>query len=58
MRMVRWKCGIKVKDRFPHKEFREIRNRWHNIGITAEQAALVWACVAKRKCLGEYVYGV
>jgi len=24
MRMVRWMCGIKVKDRFPSKEWREI----------------------------------
>jgi len=26
-RMVRWMCGIMVKDRFPSKELREIRNR-------------------------------
>ena len=38
---------------------REIRYRWHNIGITAEQAAMIWACVAKRRwCLGEEMYGV
>jgi len=27
MRMVRWMCGIKLKDRFPSKELRETRYR-------------------------------
>jgi len=29
MRMVRWLCGVKLKDRFPRERFpeREIRNR-------------------------------
>jgi len=27
MRMVTWMCGIKLKDRFPSKELREIRYR-------------------------------
>jgi len=49
MRMVRWMCGVKVKDRFPSKELREIRNRRHGIGITAKQAAVVWVYVAKRR---------
>ena len=49
MRMVRWMCGIKLKDRFPSKELRETRYRRHSIGITAEQAALVWACAAKSR---------
>ena len=55
MRMVRWMCGIKLKDRLPSKELkerpgidRETRYRRHSIGIAAEQAALVWACAAKR----------
>ena len=48
VRMVRWMCDIKLKDRFPSKELREIRYRRHSIGITAEQAALVRSCVAKR----------
>ena len=47
MRMVRWMCGVKLKDRFPSKELRETRYRWHSIGIAAKQAALVWACAAK-----------
>ena len=42
-------CGIKLKDRLPSKEPRETRYRWHSIGITAEQAALVWACAVKRR---------
>jgi len=25
MRMVRWMCGVKLKERFPSKELREIR---------------------------------
>jgi len=41
--MVRWMCGVKLKDRFPSRELR------HSIGIKAEQAAMVWACVAKRR---------
>ena len=31
MRMVRWMCDVKLKDRYPSKELRETRNRWHNI---------------------------
>ena len=50
MRMVRWMCGIKLKDRLPSKELRETRYRLHSIGFAAEQAALVWACAAKRCC--------
>ena len=34
MRMVRWMCDVKVKDRF---------------GITAEQAAMILACAEKRR---------
>jgi len=49
MRMVRWVCGVKLKDRFPSKELRETRYRLHSISIAAKQAALVWACAAKRR---------
>jgi len=55
MRMVRWVCDVKVKDRVPSKEVRErerereIRNRQYNLGTTAKQVAMVWACVAKRR---------
>ena len=48
MRMVRWMCGVKSKDRLPSKELRETRYRRHSTGIAAKQAALVWACAAKR----------
>jgi len=62
MRMVRWMCGIKLKDRLPSKELREriFRwYRWHSIGFAAEQTALVWACAAIRRWwLGEEMYGV
>ena len=43
--MVRWVCDIKVKDKVPSKELRER----HNLGTTAKQVAMVWACVAKRR---------
>ena len=56
MRMVRWMCGVKLKDRLPSKE---LRYRWHSIDIAAKQAALVWACAAKRWWwLGEEMHGV
>jgi len=47
MRMVRWTCDIKLKDRLPSKELRERLGIDNNIGTTAEQAALVWACAVK-----------
>ena len=36
----------------------ETRYRWHSVGIAAKQAALVWACAAKRWWLGEEMHGV
>jgi len=45
---MRWMFGVKLKDRLPSKELRESRYRQHSIGFAAEQAALVWACAAKR----------
>ena len=41
MRMVRWMCGVKLKDRLPSKELRE------RLGID-DIAALVLVCAAKR----------
>ena len=41
--------GIKLKDRFPSKELRERIHIDDSIGITAEQAVMVWACAAKRR---------
>jgi len=49
MRMVRWMCGIKLKERLPSKELRERLGIDDSIGIAAEQAALVWECAAKRR---------
>ena len=39
MRMVRWMCGVKLKDRLPSKELRErlgVDDIRHSIGIAAE----------------------
>ena len=49
MRMVRWMCGVKSKDRLPSKELRE-RLGIDDIAFVLQQkqAALVWACAAKR----------
>jgi len=44
MRMVRWMCGIKLQDRVPSKGL----GSWHNLGTTAKQVVLVWACGAKK----------
>ena len=63
MRMVRWMCGVKLKDRLPCNELRELRYRWHSIGMAAKQAALVWACAGKydddwvKKCMEYEVEG-
>ena len=48
MRMVRWIRGVKLKDRLPSKELRERLGVDDSVDIAAEQAALVWACAAKR----------
>jgi len=47
MRMVRWMCNVKVKDRVPSKELRE--RLGIDIDTTAKQVAMVWACAAKRR---------
>ena len=49
MRMVRWMCGVKSKDRLPSKELRE-RLAIDDIALVLQQkqAALIWACAAKR----------
>jgi len=59
MRMVRWMRGIKLKDRAPSKELRQRLGLDDNLGTTAKQVVMVWACVAKRRqWLGEEMYGV
>jgi len=46
MRMVRWMCNVKVKDRFPSKELRE---RLEIDDTTAKQVAMVCTFAAKRR---------
>jgi len=46
--MVRWMCGIKLQDRVPSKGLRERLGLDDNLGTTAKQVVMVWACVAKR----------
>jgi len=49
MRMVRWMCGVKLKDRLPSKELRE-RLGIDDIALVLQQnRLLLWACAAKRR---------
>jgi len=48
MTMVKLMCGIKLKDRLQSKELRERLGIDDIALVAAEQAALVWACAAKR----------
>ena len=41
MRMVRWTCGVKLKDRLPSKEFRE-RLGVDDIALVLQQNRLRW----------------
>ena len=41
MRMVRWMCGVKLKDRFPSKELRE-RLGINDIALVLQQSRLWW----------------
>ena len=38
----------KVKDRVPSRVKRQTRIRIQNLGTTAKQVAMVWACVVKK----------
>jgi len=50
MRMVRWMCDVKVKDELPSKELRERLGIDDTISVLQQnEAAMVWACVAKRR---------
>ena len=40
-RMVRWMCGIKLKDRLPSKELRE-RQGVDDIALTLQQIRMRW----------------
>ena len=51
--MVRWMCGIKLKDRFPSKELRE-RLGVDDVALVLQQKTGCigmgnWACAAKRR---------
>ena len=41
MRMVRWMCGVKLKDRLPSKELRE-RLSVNDIALVLQQNRLRW----------------
>ena len=41
MRMVRWMCGVKLKDRLPSKELRE-RLGIDDIALVLQQNRLRW----------------
>jgi len=49
MKTVRWIFDVKVKDRVPIKELRKRLGIDDNLGTTAKQTAMVWACVTKRR---------
>ena len=54
-KMVRWMCGVKLKDRLPSKELRE-RLGVDDIALVLQQNRQ--SCVAKRRRrLGEEMYG-
>jgi len=58
MRMVRWMCGVKVKDRVSSKELRE-RLGLDDIISVLQQNRLRWYTPVKRtQRLGEEMYGV
>ena len=44
MRMVRWMCGIKLKDRLPSKELRD-RLGIDDIALVLQQNRLRWYCL-------------
>jgi len=60
IRMVRWMCNVKVKDRVPSKEFRE-RLGIDDIILILQQNRLAWCggmCCEKRHILCEEMYGI
>ena len=48
MRMVRWMCGVKLKDRLPSKELRE-RLGIYDIALVLQQNRLRWYAHVLRK---------
>jgi len=57
MRMVRWMCGVKLKDRLPSKELRE-RLGIDGIALVLQQKRLRWYGHVLRKDDDDWVYGV
>jgi len=53
MRMVRWMCGVKLKDRLPSKELRE-RLFIDDIALVLQQNRLRWSgmCCEKMMMIG------
>jgi len=48
MRIVRWMCDVKIKDSVSSIELRDREmKKLHNLGTTAKQVTVVWACVVK-----------
>jgi len=62
MRMVRWMCGVKLKDRLPSKELRE-RLGVDDIALILQQNRLHWYVLRKddddwvKKCMENEVEG-
>jgi len=51
MRMVRWMCGVKLKDRFPSKELSERRLGIDDIALALQQNRLRWYRHVLRKMM-------
>jgi len=54
MRMVRWMCGVKLKDSLPSKELRE-RLGVDDIALVLQQNRLLWYGHVLRKDDGDWV---
>ena len=54
MRMVRWMCGVKLKDRLPSKELRE-RLGIDDIALVLQQNRLRWYGHVLRKDYDDWV---
>jgi len=52
MRMIRWMCDIKVKDRVPSKELRERLGTDDNLGTTATGCDGTGMCCKKKTLIG------
>ena len=49
MIMVRWMGDMNVKDKALSKELKERLGIDDNLGTTAKQTVMVWACLAKSR---------